>query len=413
MTLGLARLEATNGYASSSSCFRSGCEVPTATSTHQCNSAFWSSCLLRCAPATKFSGDCSSNCPHCTELWGLASRVEPGSWAGWQWRLVTANSSCEGRPWAVTALHLLWFLSAHSHCSNRRAGRVAPARGKEKAQESAPHKLVSSATLQPCSSPSPQQETMTELPSGSLLWTQKEVAGATSSFSEESRIGEGTFADVYKGQRNNVVYAIKRLKEARTPFSLQRGVSPVSPGPEQLLLSVVWVRTQHERRGQGDDGNAPSLSKQRGLMPCSCEQLCELCLRWWLEQTCLGLELCSSSSGLPFCSSLSPETAADTAAPLPFSDRMHKPKCHPKILPHGGADLLSVSSLCTPCLCVCFGTCVPDQCCALRGPAGFCVVFTGALGKPLPSGAAAGLCQSWDGKEGVPLERHIPPACSE
>ncbi|XP_064012189.1 interleukin-1 receptor-associated kinase-like 2 isoform X2 [Pogoniulus pusillus] len=81
-----------------------------------------------------------------------------------------------------------------------------------------------SSSVKPCSSPSPQQETMMELPSGSLLWTQKEVAGATSSFSEESRIGEGAFADVYKGQRNNVVYAIKRLKETEctSPSATQR-----------------------------------------------------------------------------------------------------------------------------------------------------------------------------------------------
>ncbi|NXR08937.1 IRAK2 protein, partial [Semnornis frantzii] len=81
-----------------------------------------------------------------------------------------------------------------------------------------------SSSVKPCSSPSPQQETMTELPSGSLLWTQKEVASATSSFSGKSRIGEGTFADIYKGQRNNVVYAIKRLKEAKctSPSATQR-----------------------------------------------------------------------------------------------------------------------------------------------------------------------------------------------
>lgn len=80
-----------------------------------------------------------------------------------------------------------------------------------------------SSSVQPCSS-SPQQETMTDLPSGSLLWTQKEVTNATNGFSDKSRICEGTFADVYKGQRNNIVYVIKRLKEMEctSPNSTQR-----------------------------------------------------------------------------------------------------------------------------------------------------------------------------------------------
>ncbi|XP_064309467.1 interleukin-1 receptor-associated kinase-like 2 [Phalacrocorax carbo] len=81
-----------------------------------------------------------------------------------------------------------------------------------------------SSSVKPCSSSTPQQETMTDLPSGSLLWTQREVANATNGFSEKSRICEGTFADVYKGQRNNVAYVIKRLKEAEctSPNSIQR-----------------------------------------------------------------------------------------------------------------------------------------------------------------------------------------------
>uniref|UniRef100_A0A672VFK9 Interleukin-1 receptor-associated kinase-like 2 n=1 Tax=Strigops habroptila TaxID=2489341 RepID=A0A672VFK9_STRHB len=81
-----------------------------------------------------------------------------------------------------------------------------------------------SSSVKPCSSPAPQQETMTDLPSGSLLWTQREVTNATSGFSDKSRICEGTFADVYKGQRNNVEYIIKRLKEMEctSPDSTQR-----------------------------------------------------------------------------------------------------------------------------------------------------------------------------------------------
>ncbi|NWU01454.1 IRAK2 protein, partial [Urocynchramus pylzowi] len=70
------------------------------------------------------------------------------------------------------------------------------------------------SSVKPCSSSTPQQETMADLPSGSLLWTQREIANATNSFSDKNRICEGPFADVYKGQRNNMVFVIKRLKEA-------------------------------------------------------------------------------------------------------------------------------------------------------------------------------------------------------
>uniref|UniRef100_A0A8C3M8M1 Interleukin-1 receptor-associated kinase-like 2 n=1 Tax=Geospiza parvula TaxID=87175 RepID=A0A8C3M8M1_GEOPR len=79
------------------------------------------------------------------------------------------------------------------------------------------------SSVKPCSS-APQQETMADLPSGSLLWTQREIANATNSFSDKNRICEGTFADVYKGQRNNMVFVIKRLKELEcaSPDSTQR-----------------------------------------------------------------------------------------------------------------------------------------------------------------------------------------------
>ncbi|NWZ87888.1 IRAK2 protein, partial [Poecile atricapillus] len=80
------------------------------------------------------------------------------------------------------------------------------------------------SSVKPCSSCTPQQETMADLPSGSLLWTQREIANATNSFSDKNRICEGTFADVYKGQRNNMVFVIKRLKELEctSPNSTQR-----------------------------------------------------------------------------------------------------------------------------------------------------------------------------------------------
>ncbi|XP_073207336.1 interleukin-1 receptor-associated kinase-like 2 isoform X2 [Lepidochelys kempii] len=76
-------------------------------------------------------------------------------------------------------------------------------------QSNPPH----SSSVKPCGSSSPRQEMIADLPSGSLLWTQGEVINATNGFSAENRINEGIFAEVYKGQRHNAVYVIKRLKE--------------------------------------------------------------------------------------------------------------------------------------------------------------------------------------------------------
>ncbi|NXC64138.1 IRAK2 protein, partial [Aleadryas rufinucha] len=93
------------------------------------------------------------------------------------------------------------------------------------------------SSVKPCSSSTPQQETMTDLPSGSLLWTQREIANATNSFSDKNRICEGTFAEIYKGQRNNMVYVIKRLKEASTsPFSRRGCLECTSPNSTQRFF---------------------------------------------------------------------------------------------------------------------------------------------------------------------------------
>ncbi|XP_040449009.1 interleukin-1 receptor-associated kinase-like 2 isoform X4 [Falco naumanni] len=87
-----------------------------------------------------------------------------------------------------------------------------------------PSDLLKSLQSNPPVSSSVKQETTTDLPSESLLWTQREVTNATDGFSDKSRICEGTFADIYKGQRNNIVYVIKKMKETEctSPNSTQR-----------------------------------------------------------------------------------------------------------------------------------------------------------------------------------------------
>ncbi|KAJ6668279.1 hypothetical protein lerEdw1_015656 [Lerista edwardsae] len=83
-----------------------------------------------------------------------------------------------------------------------------------------PHSLQSDppslSSVKPCSSSIPRQETLPNLPSASLLWAQKEVETATSGFSEANRISEGIFADVYKGQRHDKLYVVKKLKDNET-----------------------------------------------------------------------------------------------------------------------------------------------------------------------------------------------------
>ncbi|NXT68219.1 IRAK2 protein, partial [Chaetops frenatus] len=97
------------------------------------------------------------------------------------------------------------------------------------------------SSVKPCSSSTPQQETMADLPSGSLLWTQREIANATNSFSDKNRICEGTFADVYKGQRNNMVYVIKRLNEASiAPFS-RRGCCTSPNSTQRFFHTEVQI----------------------------------------------------------------------------------------------------------------------------------------------------------------------------
>uniref|UniRef100_A0A5F8GZ37 Interleukin-1 receptor-associated kinase-like 2 n=1 Tax=Monodelphis domestica TaxID=13616 RepID=A0A5F8GZ37_MONDO len=54
----------------------------------------------------------------------------------------------------------------------------------------------------------------------SLYWTEMEVIKATNGFGQENKISQGTFADVYKGQRHNITYVFKKLQKTRCPRNL-------------------------------------------------------------------------------------------------------------------------------------------------------------------------------------------------
>jgi interleukin-1 receptor-associated kinase 2 len=53
------------------------------------------------------------------------------------------------------------------------------------------------------------------LPGDRLFWSEADVVQATEDFDQSHRISEGTFADIYQGQRNGVAFAFKKLREVR------------------------------------------------------------------------------------------------------------------------------------------------------------------------------------------------------
>ncbi|XP_036594630.1 interleukin-1 receptor-associated kinase-like 2 [Trichosurus vulpecula] len=62
-----------------------------------------------------------------------------------------------------------------------------------------------------------KQKPLVSLNGESLYWTEMEVIKATDGFSQDNKISEGNFADVYKGQRHNMLYAFKKLQKIRCP----------------------------------------------------------------------------------------------------------------------------------------------------------------------------------------------------
>ncbi|XP_043832360.1 interleukin-1 receptor-associated kinase-like 2 [Dromiciops gliroides] len=87
-------------------------------------------------------------------------------------------------------------------------------------EEDLPHSLKtnpSSSDLKNCHASIPQQKPLVSLNGKSLYWTEMEVIKATNGFSQENKISEGSFANVYKGQRYNMLYAFKKLQKTRCP----------------------------------------------------------------------------------------------------------------------------------------------------------------------------------------------------
>ncbi|XP_012587540.1 PREDICTED: interleukin-1 receptor-associated kinase-like 2 [Condylura cristata] len=69
----------------------------------------------------------------------------------------------------------------------------------------------------------PQPEALLSLAEDSLLWREADVVQATNSFSQSHKICEGTFADIYRGQRHGTPLAIKKLRETTSgPGSVKK-----------------------------------------------------------------------------------------------------------------------------------------------------------------------------------------------
>ncbi|XP_057562633.1 interleukin-1 receptor-associated kinase-like 2 isoform X2 [Hippopotamus amphibius kiboko] len=70
----------------------------------------------------------------------------------------------------------------------------------------------------------PKQETLSSLAGDSLFWSEVDVVQATDNFNPNHKISEGTFADVYRGQRLGMPFVFKKLREmaCSVPASIEK-----------------------------------------------------------------------------------------------------------------------------------------------------------------------------------------------
>lgn len=92
--------------------------------------------------------------------------------------------------------------------------------------------LISFSSLNPqdVSTSIPKQETLLSLAVDSLFWNEMDVVQATDNFNQTHKISEGTFADIYRGQRQGIPFVFKKLREVSTWFVVC------------VLGEAAWVR---------------------------------------------------------------------------------------------------------------------------------------------------------------------------
>ncbi|XP_061053245.1 interleukin-1 receptor-associated kinase-like 2 isoform X2 [Eubalaena glacialis] len=94
----------------------------------------------------------------------------------------------------------------------------APARASlrgpaEDASPSVKTDLPASSDSKDFSTSIPKQETLLSLADDSLFWSEVDVVQATDNFNPNHKISEGTFADIYRGQRLGTPFVFKKLRE--------------------------------------------------------------------------------------------------------------------------------------------------------------------------------------------------------
>ncbi|XP_004443652.1 PREDICTED: interleukin-1 receptor-associated kinase-like 2 [Ceratotherium simum simum] len=96
--------------------------------------------------------------------------------------------------------------------------RPTPARANllpppEDASSSLKTDLPASSDSKDVSTSIPKQETLLSLAGDSLFWSEVDVVQATDNFNQNHKISEGTFADIYRGQRHGEPFVFKKLRE--------------------------------------------------------------------------------------------------------------------------------------------------------------------------------------------------------
>ncbi|OWK02854.1 IRAK2, partial [Cervus elaphus hippelaphus] len=106
------------------------------------------------------------------------------------------------------------------HLAGPAAARVSLPASPEHASPSLKTDQPASADSKDFSASIPKQETLSSLAEDDLFWSEVDVIQATDNFNPSHKISEGTFADVYRGQKHGTPFIFKKLREMLPPQRL-------------------------------------------------------------------------------------------------------------------------------------------------------------------------------------------------
>lgn len=112
---------------------------------------------------------------------------------------------------------------------------------------------------QQCGASTPRQEVLWSQSADGLFWEDGDVAQATDSFSAQRRLCQGTFADIYWGQRHGTALAFKRLREVRSCLRDGRRAGP--RGDPLSLFTSPGTRRRSQRGCQVLGGRGAGVSQ--------------------------------------------------------------------------------------------------------------------------------------------------------